>query len=263
MLSGAGRLTLTVLAIAVALGAGCAPSGASQVAMSPTPRPTATAQPPIEPTPAPSGVAMEQVTFKTEDNKMLDGRLMGQGTKGVLLAHMRPSDQTAWFDMAWLIAQSGYLVLTFDFRGYGVSDGPIEPSVLDRDVRGGLKFLRERGATRVALIGASMGGTAVLKVATAEELAGVVSLSAPSRIDNLQVTPQEIGRIRAPKLFIAAEGDDGGSYLRAAQTFLAAASGTKELRSFPGTAHGTDLLVGEQGQPVRHLLLEFVTRSMP
>jgi len=44
---------------------------------------------------------------------------------------------------------------------------------------------------------------------------------------------------------------------------LAAASGAKELRSFPGTAHGTDLLVGEQGQPVRHLLLEFVTRSMP
>ena len=263
MLSGVGRLTLAVLAIAVALGAGCAPSGASQVAMSPTPRPTATAQPPIEPTPAPSGVAMEQVTFKTEDNKILDGRLMGRGTKGVLLAHMRPSDQTAWFDMAWLIAQSGYLVLTFDFRGYGVSDGPIELSVLDRDVRGGLKFLRERGVTRVALIGASMGGTAVLKVAAAEELAGVVGLSAPSRIDNLQVTTQEIGRIKAPKLFIVAEGDDGGSYLRTAQAFLAAASGAKELRSFPGTAHGTDLLVGDQGQPVRHLLLEFVTRSMP
>jgi hypothetical protein len=43
---------------------------------------------------------MFQITFKTEDNKTLDCRLFGSGSTAILLAHMRPSDQTSWFEFA-------------------------------------------------------------------------------------------------------------------------------------------------------------------
>lgn len=106
---------------------------------------------------------------------------------------------------------------------------------------GGVSFLRDQGSSRIVLIGASVGGTAVLKVASSEELAGVAALSAPARIESFQVTPQELGRIRTSKLFLAAEDDEGGAYLRTAQAFFDASAHPKELHRLTGNAHGTDL----------------------
>jgi pimeloyl-ACP methyl ester carboxylesterase len=59
-------------------------------------------------------------------------------------------------------------VLGLDFRGHGLSDdGPTTFGVLEvEDVAGALAWLGERGITRVALVGTSMGGiTAVAAVA--------------------------------------------------------------------------------------------------
>ena len=57
------------------------------------------------------------VAFESRDGVTLEGRLFGDGSTGVVLSHMRPADQRSWFAFANRLADEGYLVLTYDFRG--------------------------------------------------------------------------------------------------------------------------------------------------
>ena len=82
------------------------------------------------------------ITFPSSDGVRLAGRLFGpdDAHAGVVLAHMYPSDQSAWFDFADRLADRGYRVLTFDFRGYcpggtaGCSEGEKQISAIWQDV---------------------------------------------------------------------------------------------------------------------------------
>ena len=113
----------------------------------------------------------------------LAGIERGAGSAGVVLAHMLGSSQLAWSAYATKLADKGFHVLTFDFRGHGLSGGDRNPSLAAVDLAGAVAKIRALGASRVLVVGASLGGTAALVVASSEQLAGVVTLSAPARID--------------------------------------------------------------------------------
>ena len=124
----------------------------------------------------------------------------------MVLAHMRPADQRSWFDFADRLADQGYQVLTFDFRGTcpggdgGCSEGEADISSMWQDVVGAVTYLRSRGADRVGLVGASMGGTASL-VAAAQpgvDPRMVVTLSAPTEIEGLAVDARLLSSISGP-----------------------------------------------------------------
>ena len=68
--------------------------------------------------PPPDLSGSRAVTFESRDGVTLEGRLFGDGSTGVVLSHMRPADQRSWFAFANRLADEGYLVLTYDFRGY-------------------------------------------------------------------------------------------------------------------------------------------------
>ncbi len=203
----------------------------------------------------PQSAGFQPVTFDSTDGLQLSGRLFGQGGQGVILAHMFPADQESWREFAVELAQHSYLVLTFDFRGYGDSEGAKEIDRIDRDVEGALNFLEHRGVDDVFLIGASMGGTASLKVASRRSVSGVVSLSSPVSFQGLDAAP-DVPNIEEPVLFIASEQDGPahGSMLILAD--LAQAS-TQTL-ALPGTAHGTDILNGAFGQSARDAIMDFL-----
>ena len=95
------------------------------------------------PTP-PSGVS-QAVSFQTADGLTIHGHLFGSGEKLVILCHMRPSDQTSWYGFAEELAKAGYSALTFDFRGYGESEGKKELSKIDLDVEAAIASMREQG----------------------------------------------------------------------------------------------------------------------
>ena len=120
---------------------------------------------------APDLSGSRAVTFESRDGVVLEGRLFGDGSTAVVLSHMRPDDQRSWFAFANRLADQGYLVLTYDFRGYcpggdgGCSQGDLQVSAIWQDVLGAMDFVRSEGATSVALVGASMGGTASLVAA--------------------------------------------------------------------------------------------------
>jgi predicted alpha/beta-hydrolase family hydrolase len=202
----------------------------------------------------------EAVSFTSVDGVELEGRLFGEGTSGVVLSHMRPADQTSWFAFAKRLADSEFLVLTYNFRGYcpgdqgGCSSGERDTAAIWQDVLGAVEFIRGRGATSVSLIGASMGGTASLVAASRPgvDVRAVVSLSAPASIEGLIVDGAVLSNITAAKLFIAGVGDALAA--RDAEALHARSPQPKRIFIVPADDHGTDLLEGPRGEEVRRLI---------
>jgi pimeloyl-ACP methyl ester carboxylesterase len=199
----------------------------------------------------------QSVTFTTNDGVTLAGHVFGSGTRGVVLAHMYPADQTSWYAVAADLAARGYLVLTFDFRGYGTSTGTKQIDLIDRDVDAAYHEMLTLGAERVVLVGASMGGTASLIVAAQQPVAGVATFSAPLEFQGLSAV-SSVPKVTAPMLFVGAQGDPGGP---AAQELGRLATGTKQVKVFPGVDHGTALFSGASGPDVEALLLAFLAQT--
>ncbi len=207
----------------------------------------------------------EAISFDGPDGVRLEGRVFGEGATAVVLSHMRPADQRSWFDLAVRLADSGYLVLTYNFRGYcpggpdgGCSEGQTDIGALWRDVRGAIGFVRSRGATSVALVGASMGGTASIVAASGADVVAVITLSAPASIDGLVVDADVLAEVRAAKLFIAGVGD--APYAADAEALFTIAPQPKRVEILPSDDHGTDLLSGGQGEVVRRLIEDHLER---
>ena len=220
--------------------------------------------PVVSGTPGPTSVGAA-VNFVTEDSVVIKGHLYGAGRVAVVFAHMFPNDQRAWAPFAAEVAGQGYAALTFDFRGYGETGGQQDVSRIDRDLVAAVRFLRERDYDQVVLVGASMGGTAALKVAAREDLAdvivGVVAISAPESFRGL-VARDDVSRISVPVLFVASEGDDAAAQSLA--SLFERAGGPKDRRLFSGSAHGTELLESEHTAEFKVLVLDFVrTASSP
>lgn len=207
----------------------------------------------------------KKITFTTEDGVALSGRLYGSGEAGVVLAHMYPADQTSWHDTAERLAREGYLVLTFDFRGYGDSQGSKDIKLIDRDVFAAVLTLADAGADRVLLVGASMGGTACLVAGDRSQtlsrlrVTGVATLSAPVEFRGLSAE-SAVPRLSVPLLFIAAEKDAGAD---AAKTLQDLSGDLGELSIVPGEDHGTALLQGAHADEVWELLNGFIRDNLP
>lgn len=201
----------------------------------------------------------------------LAGRVFGpeEATTGVILAHMLPADQSAWYETAAALGKRGYRVLTFNFRGYcpggdaGCSGGDKDVSAADDDLRSALAYLRDQGADRVGLVGASMGGTAALVVASDEgsPVEAVVTLSAPQLIGDLAVQPEPLAGLTAAKLFVAGTGDVTAA--QAAEAFFNGSQQPKRYELVTTDDHGTDLLTGNQGTRVESLIEGWLQTHLP
>ncbi|MGA9161202.1 MAG: alpha/beta fold hydrolase [Actinomycetota bacterium] len=218
---------------------------------------------------APDLSGSRAVTFESRDGVMLEGRLFGDGSTAVVLSHMRPADQRSWYAFANRLADGGYLVLTYDFRGYcpggdgGCSQGDQQISAIWQDVLGAMDFVRSQGATDVALVGASMGGTASLVAAGQEgsDVAAVVTLSAPVSIQGLNADAALLQRVPANKLFVAGVGDPEAA--SAAEDLYETGPPPKRVEILPADDHGTDLLTGSQGEAVQRLIETYLTQFAP
>ena len=211
-------------------------------------------------TPVPTPEEASSVSFTTEDGVELKGKLFGKGDTGVVLAHMFQANQTSWWEFGQVLADEGYMALAFDFRGYDGSSGSKDINFIDRDIMAALEFLRHRGASSIFLIGASMGGTASLKVAASENVAGVVILSAPLDFRGLNVEKE---RVRVPALLMASDEDEPG--IRNLQAAFEDGVVTKEISEsavYEGTReHGSDILHGKYGDVARARILDFLAAN--
>jgi pimeloyl-ACP methyl ester carboxylesterase len=216
------------------------------------------------PAEAPSG--SRAVSFESTDGVHLEGRLFGDGHAGVVLSHMLPADQTAWWDLADDLAAEGYLVLTYDFRGYcpggdaGCSAGEKNIDAIWQDVLGAMGFIGSEGATTVELIGASMGGTASLVAASQPgvDVAAVITLSAPQSIEGLSASSEVLQAVPAAKLFVAGVGDGGAA--TDAEAMYEQSPPPKRLEILTTDAHGTDILTSNQAGPATTLIKSYLAQ---
>jgi predicted alpha/beta-hydrolase family hydrolase len=206
------------------------------------------------------------VVFHASDGTRLEGRVFGSGDIGVVLAHMFPADQRSWWSFAGTLADDGYRVLTFDFRGYcpggnaGCSGGSKDIPKIPEDVAAAASYLRSAGVKRIMLVGASMGGTASLLAAAEPEVdpSAIVTLSAPLSFEGLTIDPTTLQNVETPKLFIAGTGDSTAA--QAAQSLYDEALGSRRVEIVPTNDHGTDLLTGTRGEEVQKLITTYLAQ---
>ena len=212
------------------------------------------------PVPTPSEEVSRTVSFTTQDGVEIKGRLFGQGETGVILAHMYPADQSSWWEFARLLAGEGYMALTFNFRGYGEGDSKSgtnrEIKLIHRDVEAALELLQQQGASSFLLIGASMGGTASLKVAAMRRVAGVVTLSAPVEFQGISLKGEQV---RVPTLLMATKGD--GAAINSIDSMVQrgiVGESAETVIYEEGRDHGTDILTGENTNEASERILSFL-----
>jgi uncharacterized protein len=250
-------VTVAVVAV-VALLAGC---GGDEPAAAPATRST-TPAPSASPSPS-AGVA---VSFAAPDGTALAGHLFGAGASAVVLSNMGDNDEADWMRFAPTLAAQGYAVLTYAYRYPPRSSrltAPMARGAVD-DLRGAVGFVRARGAQRVILIGASLGGMVTAKTAGALAVDGIVIMAAPAdRPDfDMRVDAAELAAVTAPKLFVASDGDPTVDPAETRKLFDGSPE-PKRWHAFPGTAHGTRLFATAAGADLGRLLIEFVASVAP
>lgn len=134
--------------------------------------------------PNPDGAQVEAYLSSPNSGK----HVSSAGTVGIVIVHQ--SGQTLCESMSWAVtfSDAGYLALAPTVAEYQQIE----------DVEASVAYLRGHGAKQIVLLGASMGGTAVLQVAAqlTPPVQAVVSLSGPSIYSPLDAI------LTAPKLAV-------------------------------------------------------------
>lgn len=201
------------------------------------------------PSTAPEGA---EFTTIPSDGDGLAARLWTRNSERLaILLHGFAGDQHDWDDTIGPLQaelETPISVLTFDFRGHGDSDGENRDlEGMSTDVLAAIAFARSRGFSEIVLVGASMGGAAAI-VAAAEDpsIVGVIALSAPAELGELDAV-DAMASMSAPVGLMAAKDDPS-----AAQSLkrLREEAGARASLAviYPGDAHGVELVEGDEGR---------------
>lgn len=212
----------------------------------------------IEQTPAQAGLSYHELALDTQDGERLHGwRLDARCAPigHVLLCHGNGGNVGDRVPFAALLTAAGFDVVVFDYRGYGRSSGKPSEQGTYLDARAALaSLLAQPGveASRVLLLGESLGGAVAVDLALAHPPAGLVLLSTftsvramarlhypfipAALVPDAYPSLRRIGALRAPLLVLHGEGDDVVPLSHARNLFEAAPE-PKRITTFPGVGH--------------------------
>lgn len=217
-----------------------------------------------------SDVRVATVALRTGDGVSLYGAEVGSGDRGVLLANDVPHAFCEDLPPALLLARRGYHVLVFDYRGHGESaDAGGQPGRLDLDVAAAVADLRDRGATRVALLGSYAGAAAcvVAAVRITPPVDAVVGFSPPVRRGQYVEGPFDpegqlaaAPRLRMPTLYATATTDRFVSLADVRRLYEATGARRKDLVTVTEGPGGWYLL--RYNGVVRRAVLRFLAANL-
>ena len=192
--------------------------------------------------------AVRRVVLRTRpDVVRIAAAQVGSGPTAVVLVHQTDTTLCEWLPYARRLAAGGHRAIAIDLRAHGVSDAAPARVMgrFDLDVAAAVRHARGRGARRVGLVGASLGGTVVLTAAAGVRppVDAVVSLSGPARWPDLDAV-RAVRGLRMPVLLVA--GADDVQFARDARA-LAKADPRADLLMLPTFEHGVQLM--EPGSP--------------
>jgi len=191
--------------------------------------------------------AYDLVSFGTEDGGRIEASFFKAGNRQVVIfAHGAIFNKESWYFLAEAFQRKGVSALSIDFRGYGNSKSGSSSKKM-YDILGAIAYLKEQGFTDINLVGASMGGAAVLLALSNNSIPiDKVVLLAPAGGPAVASTANN-------KLFIVSENE--GMFTGVKAIYEASAE-PKQIKIYPGNAHAQHLFKTD----VRDELIDRITR---
>jgi dienelactone hydrolase len=184
----------------------------------------------------------------------LDAATLGTGDVGVVFANESGNNPCPWVPFADALARRGERVAVFS---YGAGAGDAQLLAVARALRGA-------GASRLALVGGSVGGRAVIQAAAHNPafVTAAISLSAERSVAALPEILPDARRIRVPSLYIGSRGDGYTSFGSETRDFhRVTPARVNRMLLVPGGDHGVDLLSDSHGARVRAAIVAFVAAN--
>ena len=179
------------------------------------------------------------------------------GTTGVVFANQSASIACGWLPYARNVARSGVRSVVFD---YGTASREGEVLAIAR-------WLHEHGVRRVVVVGASIGGRAVVTAAARArpgEVAAVVSLSGERILGAQRDLIVDARRLKVPALWVSSLNDGYTNFgIETRQLYRAAKGRARpdQLLMVGGDDHGIDLLTGPQAKRVVPAVTRFIRQN--
>ena len=217
---------------------------------------TAAKAPPRAPEPveacAGAGAGWRTLTFHAHGAR-IEGAVLGDGDVGIVFANDSGNSACGWMSFARQLAGRGIRTLVFEYDDESHAAG---------ESLAGARALRAAGARHVAMVGASVGGRAVVQAASRDRrtLDAAVSLSAERSVGaNLREILPLARRIRVPSLYVGSREDGYTFFGRDTRQFhRVTPAKINRILLLPGGDHGVDLLSDENGPRVRVTILAFL-----
>jgi alpha-beta hydrolase superfamily lysophospholipase len=248
-------LNETIGHIAVALIVGAATAGSAGAATGPPTLADACG--------STSGLEAKTSWLTTGDGVRLYAIEAGSGTTAIVLAHQGQSTLCDTLSYAPTLVAAGFRVLAFDFRGWGQSERPSRNRLaLGSDLAAAVGRARAGGAEHVFLIGASMGGAAVVQNSSSLDVDGRISLSGTRLWPGYGINhPGNLPRIRAPFLYVGTRDDRRAPLKEALGIFRRIGAPDKRTALYPGTRHGWQLVdTAPFAARARALIVDWIRR---
>jgi fermentation-respiration switch protein FrsA (DUF1100 family) len=204
---------------------------------------------------------LEHVTFESEGNTLHGYWVRSVGARSgtvVLYCHGNKHNMDEYWDRVELLHRLGVTVFTFDYRGYGLSEGTSSEAGMHADADAALATVRAGGfvADSTVLYGYSLGNVASIHLAadrirprallvesafasaTALVQGGTV-LDFPSRwlTDGTFDNAEALARVAVPVLVLHGMDDDFVRFRDNGQVLFDRANEPKELIAVPGAVH--------------------------
>ena len=234
------------------LAAGCGGGGSATSATTTAPPRAAAFDDCLRPGPAVRLVAVPA------PGERLPAVVLGRaGSIGVVFANQSASVACGWLPYARTVARDGVRSLVFDYAQASRED----------EVLAAARWLRAHGAARVVLVGASIGGRAVVTAAARggpRAVDGVVSLSGERVLGAQADLLVDARRLRVPALWVSSENDGYTNFASETRQLYRGARGharPDRLLVVGGDDHGIDLLTGSQARRVVPAVTSFIRRG--
>jgi uncharacterized protein len=229
-----------------------------------------------------AGLDYRDLSLETDDGERLHGWWIGARRDPLghlLLCHGNAGNVGDRVLHAALLTAAGFDVLLFDYRGYGRSSGRPSEQGTYRDARAALSCLLEQAGVdpaRLFYLGESLGGAVAVDLALERPPAGLVLLSAFTRVRELgrlhyplvpaalipdaYPTVRRVRELHAPLLVLHGDRDEIVP-LSQGRALFEAAPDPKRMHVFPGLGHND--LVPLAGAEFAQVIASWVSGLQP
>jgi pimeloyl-ACP methyl ester carboxylesterase len=175
----------------------------------------------------------------------------GKGTNGVILVHDKDRSGADWQLFAQKLAANGFHVVAVDLRGHGASKPPDALTEADwpkmtQDVEAAVAWLHAKGATKLAVVGASFGANLAVNAAADDAAVTNLVLLSPGLNLNGVTTSAAMEKYgKRPVLFVAS--NDDAYAVRSVNALDAKATGQKKIALLDQAGAGVKMLNRDPG----------------